>query len=69
MNYSRGVSGTILAGFKIYICPEQNMMMIMMNGDGDKQVDEDVDQRALGQKFILAWQPVQNIMLIMLKKI
>ena len=31
MNYSRGVSGTILAGFKIYICPEQNMMMIMMN--------------------------------------
>jgi len=43
MNYSRGVSGTILAGFKIYICPEQNMMMIMMNGDGDKQVDEDVD--------------------------
>ena len=30
---------------------------------------EDVDQRALGQNFILPWQPVQNIMLIMLKKI
>ena len=30
MNYSRGVSGTILAGFQIYICPEQNMMMMVL---------------------------------------